>query len=128
MVRVARERRAQRKGLEPLDVEFAGVALVLADVVRDTGSHRACWQPRARVAFVLTRFFRHRRFPHGATASARQRAQPKRSLHSQLERGLLSVPRQRPRSSGRACDALHARRRGEPPAGADGFCLRPAPE
>lgn len=34
---------------------------------------------RVRVAFALTRFFRHRRSPHGETASARQRAQPKRS-------------------------------------------------
>ncbi len=76
MVRVARERRAQRKGLELLDAQLAGVALVLADVVRGTGSHRACWPPRACVAFALTRFFRHRRSPLGATASARQRAQP----------------------------------------------------
>lgn len=32
---------AQRKGLELLDVELADAALVLADALSDTGSHRA---------------------------------------------------------------------------------------
>ena len=94
---------------------------------------------RARVAFALTSFFRMvapRTERRRARVSARSRSVLRHQLLDFVESDCtpswseaeLSVPRQRPRASGRASDALHARRRGEPPAGADGFCLRPAPE